>query len=87
VIYDRISFGKRFSDWFASLFTLARASTAVPLEHSNAAEENIDADFGAWCRGDPMVLGNPANRYAEDSPGFMTRSGYGSLEVGASNDQ
>ena len=46
----------------------------------------IDPDFEGWLHGDPMVTGNPASRYGDDAPGYLTGNGLGSLEIGAADD-
>lgn len=77
------------TDWFAVLSVHLRAALASPILDENAvsdAEQHINPDFKRWVQGDPMVTGNPANRYGEDAPGYMTKNGLGSLEIGASDD-
>ena len=77
------------TDWFAALRVCVRAAFASPILDENAvtdAEQQIDPDFKGWVRGDPMVTGNPASRYGEDAPGYMTKNGLGILEIGAADD-
>lgn len=75
-----------FLDWLAIRWTVFRAGTSTPLDVEEA-EKHIDPDFKRWVANDPMVTENPASRYWEGQPGYLTRNGYGSLEVGASQDR
>ena len=51
-------------------------------------EENrgTDPDFEGWLHGDPMVTKNPASRYGDRTPGYITGNGLGSMEIGAADD-
>lgn len=51
-----------------------------------SAEGPVDPAFEGWLHNDPTVTGNPANRYGDDSPGYLTSNGLGSLEIGAAED-
>jgi hypothetical protein len=73
-------------DWLAMRWTVLRAGVSTPLE-VDEAEKHIDPDFKRWVANDPMVTENSASRYWEGEPGYLTRNGYGSLEVGASQDR
>ena len=53
---------------------------------ADARLQNIDPDFKEWLHGHPSMNTNLANHYAEDSPGYVTSNGRGSLEVGADKD-
>jgi hypothetical protein len=87
-----MSFGRSLvasvATWFGSLGFAARAALSTPLEPD--AEESdkatADPDFEGWLHRDPMVIGDPASRYRHGSPGYLTRNGLGSLEVGAADD-
>jgi hypothetical protein len=46
----------------------------------------VDPDFDGWVHNDPMITGNPASRYGDDAPGYLTGNGLGSLEIGAADD-
>lgn len=84
-----ISLRNSLSDFFGSVVTQVRAAFAVGVvseEDAREAERLIDPDFKGWLRGDPIVVGNPLSRYSDDAPGYITRNGLGSLEVGASKD-
>lgn len=53
---------------------------------AEAPHQNIDPDFKEWLHGFPSMNTNLENHYAEDSPGYVTSNGRGSLEVGAAKD-
>jgi hypothetical protein len=40
----------------------------------------------AGCITIPMVTENPASRYGDRAPGYITSNGLGSLEIGAADD-
>lgn len=76
-------------DWLSMLAVSARAIVASPLldeEAVAAGEQYIDPDFNGWLHGDPFVTKNPASRYGDRAPGYLTGNGLGSLEVGAADD-
>ncbi len=75
-------------DSLSSLWTQLRASVVLPIvdEAAEAHKQLIDPNFERWLHGDPLVMRNPASRYAERSPGYMTGNGLGSLEIGAADD-
>lgn len=75
-------------DWISFLGFNLRAAITSPLLDEAAfleAKEHLDPDFERWVRDDPMVTGNTASRYGDDSPGYLTRNGLGSLEIGGAN--
>jgi hypothetical protein len=81
--------GNAFFDWISFLVVRARAAITLPLlNEADVAEtkKHIDPDFDRWVRGDPLITGNSARRYGEDSSGYLTRNGLGSLEVGSDAD-
>ncbi len=47
---------------------------------------SLGPDFNGWLHNDPMITGNPADRYGDDAPGYLTGNGLGSLEIGAADD-
>jgi len=76
-------------DWFTELGAALRVGLSSPMFDEAAvaeARKHIDPDFYGWVRNDPMVAGNSASRYCDDSPGYLTRNGLGSLEIGAADD-
>ena len=46
----------------------------------------VDPEFEAWLHGDPTVRKNPASRYGDRTPGYITGNGLGSMEIGAADD-
>jgi hypothetical protein len=76
-------------NWISFLGVSARAAVTSPLLDEEAvaeAKKYIDRDFERWVHGDPLVTGSSASRYGEDSPGYLTRNGLGSLDVGSDAD-
>lgn len=75
--------------WLETLKVYVRAALSAGIGQDNAsreAESAIDPDFEGWLHNDPMVTGNPASRYGDDAPGYLTGNGLGSLEIGAADD-
>jgi hypothetical protein len=75
--------------FFASLAAQVHAALAVGIAQPPAErgeQQSVDPDFQDWLHNDPMITGNPASRYGDDSPGYLTRNGLGSLEIGAAED-
>ena len=86
---DPKSFREYLTDKFANLAVSIRGSLSAPLapdDECAEADHGIDPDFIGWVYNDPMVIGNPASRYYDDAPGYLTRNGRGSLEIGRSID-
>jgi hypothetical protein len=73
------------TDWFATLGLALRAALSSDVTSADA-DHRTDPDFEGWLHNDPMVTGNPASRYGDDAPGYLTRNGLGSLEIGAADD-
>ncbi len=83
------SLRKYLTDSFANLVTTIRIALSMPLMSDDERAEagrRIDPDFIGWVHNDPMATGNPASRYYDDAPGYHTRNGRGSLEIGSSID-
>jgi len=86
---DRNSFLDSLTGWVAALGVDLRAAFSLPIVDESIvadAERHIDPDFKGWLHNDPMVTGNPASRYGDDAPGYITGNGLGSLEIGAADD-
>ncbi len=75
-------------DSISNFWAQLRTALIMPIvdEASEAHERTIDPDFEGWLHGDSLVTRNPASRYTERSPGYMTGNGLGSLEIGAADD-
>lgn len=77
------------TDWFAALSVRLLAVFASPILDEKGvvdARMGIDPDFEGWLHGDPMVTKNPASRYGDRTPGYITGNGLGSMEIGAADD-
>ncbi len=73
----------------AGLVAQLHAALAVGLERTPAEcgeEQSVDPEFEGWLRNDPLVTGSSASRYRSQAPGYLTRNGLGSLEIGAAED-
>lgn len=76
------------ADWFASVQGTIQAGLSVPISASGDLDIGTPTttDFDLRLHNDPMVTGNPASRYGDDAPGYLTANGLGSLEIGAADD-
>jgi len=77
------------TDWFAILGDGLRLVFTWPTAEESDVDGPLqvtDPDFEGWLHNDPMVTGNPASRYGDDAPGYLTGNGLGSLEIGAADD-
>lgn len=77
------------TEWFAIVGEGLRSVFTWPtVEGSDIGDpvQATDPDFEGWLHNDPMVTGNPASRYGDDAPGYVTGNGLGSLEIGAADD-
>ena len=89
MIFDPNSLLATVVNWCANIVHSVRAGACLPLAPEiaeSAVYRGRDPDFERWLHNDPMVTGNPASRYGEDSPGYLTGNGLGSLEIGAADD-
>jgi hypothetical protein len=77
------------SEFFGSLRTQIGAAFAVGLS-TDDARASVEPDAGQDCEDGVgparLAIGDPARRFGDDAPGYMTRNGLGSLEVGAFSD-
>ena len=83
------SFREYLTDWLLSMVLSIRTALSMPLlsdDERAEADRRIDPDFDGWLHGNPMVTKNPASRYCDRAPGYMTSNGLGSLEIGAADD-
>ena len=89
VSFEPKSLREYLTDWFTNQAITIRAALSMPLlsdDERAEADRRIDPDFDGWLPGNPMVTKNPASRYCDRAPGFMTSNGLGSLEIGAADD-
>lgn len=76
-------------EFFEGIGPQVRAAVSMGVTQDGAvrsAEVPVDPAFEGWLHNDPMVTGNPASRYGDDAPGYLTGNGLGSLEIGAADD-
>ncbi len=86
---DRKSLLDSATEWFAILGKYLRSVFTWPtVEEPDVGDpvQATDPDFEGWLHNDQMVTGNPASRYGDDAPGYLTGNGLGSLEIGAADD-
>lgn len=86
---DRYSFRNRLSDFVSSFSTQIRAALAVGLPQDTSRSGNLEVgrQSDAERIRELAGAGDPARRHRDDAPGYMTRNGLGSLEVGAFRDR
>ena len=74
--------------WVAGLGVAIRAAFLAAAESDSAdlGGRTVDSEFEGWLSNDPTVTADPVSRYHHGSPGYLTRNGRGSLEVGAADD-
>ncbi len=75
-------------DSISSLWTQLRTAVLVPVsdKETEARDAQGEVDFEGLLRGDPLVTRNLASQYEDRPPGYLTRNGLGSLEVGGAQD-
>ena len=76
-------------DFFGSLGVQLRTALSVDVsedQNSRGSTTLVDPDFEGWLHGDPSVTKNPASRYGDRTPGYITGNGLGSMEIGAADD-
>jgi len=89
MIEDRKSLRESLTDFLGNLGVQLRAALSTGIARDDCARKadgRVDPDFEGWLHNDPMVTGNPASRYGDDAPGYLTGNGLGSLEIGAADD-
>ncbi len=84
------SLRNRWSEFFGSLRTQIGAAFAVglPVDEARSSGEpgaGQEGEDGLGWR--PSAPRDPVGRFRDDAPGYMTRNGLGSLEVGAFRDR
>jgi hypothetical protein len=72
----------------SNLWAQLRAAVRVPVTDvkTETNDAQSDSDFEGWLHGDLRVTRNPASPYGDRAPGYLTRNGLGSLEVGGAQD-
>lgn len=59
-------------------------SVGIPTE--DTTEEQADSARDAELRDERIGTRNRSSRFGQDAPGYLTRNGLGSLEIGAADD-
>ena len=86
---DNQSLRSLWTDFLASLRMQLGAALAVGLPEDESARPRgpeADGEGDDWGAHPWSVSSDMARRYRDDSPGYVTRNGRGSLEVGAFRD-
>lgn len=86
---SRIGLVYRLAEWLRSVWVTLRMGFSLPWsEGTGSQDEPVDSkqEFYGWLHGDPFVTKDPASRFGERSPGYITGNGLGSLEIGHSDD-
>lgn len=89
MIEDRKSLRESLTDFLGSLGVQLRAAFSTGIAEDGSTRKvnsRIDPDFEGWLHGDPSVTKNPASRYGDRTPGYITGNGLGSMEIGAADD-
>lgn len=89
MIEDRKSLRESLTDFLGSLGVQLRAAFSTGIAEDDSTRKvnsRIDPDFEGWLHGDPSVTKNPASRYGDRTPGYITGNGLGSMEIGAADD-
>jgi hypothetical protein len=87
-IVDLKSLRESLTNSLGSLCAQLRAALCVgiPRDDAREAKRMLDPDFEGWLRSDPAVTKNPASRYGDRTPGYITGNGLGSMQIGAADD-
>lgn len=62
------------------------AALSVGFPEEDAAEQQANSAIDAGPGNDRMGTRIPGSRFGQDAPGYLTRNGLGSLEIGAADD-
>jgi hypothetical protein len=77
------------TDFLGNIGAQLRVALSVGIDADTGtrdAQSSVDADLEREPRSDPCVSGSHVRRYVDDSPGYLTSNGRGSLEIGAADD-
>lgn len=89
MIENHKSLRESLTDFLGSLEVQFRAAFSTGIVDdvcTRKVKSRIDPDFEGWLHGDPFVTKNPASRYGDRTPGYITGNGLGSMEIGAADD-
>lgn len=77
------------TDFLGNIGAQLRVALSVGIDPDTGtrnAQSSVDADLERGPRSDRCVSGSHVRRYVDDSPGYLTSNGRGSLEIGAADD-
>lgn len=77
------------TDFLGNIGAQLRVALSVGVDPDTGAGDarsSVDADLEREPHSDLIVSGNRVHRYVEDSPGYLTSNGRGSLEIGAADE-
>ncbi len=77
------------TDFLGNIGAQLRVALSVGIDPDTGARDaqsSVDADLEREPRSDRCVSGSHVRRYVDDSPGYLTSNGRGSLEIGAADD-
>ncbi len=72
--------------WLNSRAAEVWAALSVGLPEEDAAEQQADSAIDSALGNERMGTRTPGSRFGQDAPGYLTRNGLGSLEIGAADD-
>lgn len=77
------------TDFLGNIGTQLRVAFSVGIDPDTGTRDersSSNADLERGPRSDRIVIGSHVRRYVDDSPGYLTSNGRGSLEIGAADD-
>ncbi len=72
--------------WLNGRAAEVRAALSVGFPEEDAAEQQVISTIDARLGNERMGTRIPGSRFGQDAPGYLTRNGLGSLEIGAADD-
>ena len=72
--------------WLNGRAAEVRAALSVGFPEEDAAEQQANSAIDAGPGNERMGTRIPGSRFGQDAPGYLTRNGLGSLEIGAADD-
>jgi len=72
--------------WLYGRAAEVRAALSVGIPTEDTTEEQADSARDAELRDERIGTRNRSSRFGQDAPGYLTRNGLGSLEIGAADD-
>jgi len=72
--------------WLYGRAAEVRAALSVGFPEEDTAEQLADSALDAGLGNERIGTRTPGSRFGQDAPGYLTRNGLGSLEIGAADD-